>query len=126
MLWTEGLVLLQKRSFQSKLLPGGWGVFGGHVEAGESTSQTAVREIEEELSVSLDPNQLRELCTLEVQRTDALYVTHYFSSELPVALAEISLQEGIGFSLWSKDEIPQLHLAHEDFSAVQNYFDSDR
>ena len=123
-LWKEDLVLLQKRSFQAKLLPGRWGVFGGHIEDGESPIQTAVREIEEELSVSLDPNQRRELCTLRVQRMNALYVAHYYSSRIPVSLKDMSLREGIGFSLWSMDEIPQLHLAHEDFTAVQTHFGS--
>ena len=104
-------------------MPGGWGVFGGHIEGDESPIQTAVREIEEELMIRLDPNNLKELGVIEIQRTISTYVTHYYSSELPVQLSDLSLREGIGMALWAKKEVPLLHLAYEDLTAVMRHFE---
>ena len=122
-LWKDDLVLLQRRSLQVKVMSGGWGVFGGHIEGDESPIQTAVREIEEELMIRLVPKKLKELGTIELQRTNSTYITHYYSSELPVQLSDLSLREGIGFALWAKTEVPLLHLAYEDLTAVMRHFE---
>lgn len=59
----RGSILLIKRAkapFQNKLvLP------GGHVETGESLVAAAVRELEEEVGLHLEPSRLRELVTLD-------------------------------------------------------------
>ncbi len=53
---TKGRVLnVRKRGTHTLMLP------GGKPEPGETTAQTAAREIAEELGITLDPAQLREL-----------------------------------------------------------------
>ena len=51
----EGRVLLQKRSMQKDQFGGMWDTAcAGHVEAGESYSETAPRELQEELGITAD------------------------------------------------------------------------
>ncbi len=63
----DGKILLSRR--QNK----GWGdgmlcIPGGHVEAGETPAEGAVRELQEELGISVDPVELKFLC-LEARRS---------------------------------------------------------
>jgi 8-oxo-dGTP diphosphatase len=55
-------ILLGKRSAERKLYPDVWDMFGGHVEPGEATDQTLVRELQEELGIT--PTQWTFLETL--------------------------------------------------------------
>jgi 8-oxo-dGTP diphosphatase len=55
-------ILLGKRSVERKLYPDVWDMFGGHVEPGEATDQTLVRELQEELGIT--PTQWTFLETL--------------------------------------------------------------
>ena len=55
-------ILLGKRSAERKLYPDVWDMFGGHVELGEATEQTLVRELQEELGIT--PTQWTFLETL--------------------------------------------------------------
>ena len=49
----DGLVLLGKRSSEARSHRGQWDVIGGHCEAGESDEGTLVRELQEELGISV-------------------------------------------------------------------------
>ena len=55
-------ILLGKRSAERTLYPDVWDMFGGHVEPGEATEQTLVRELQEELGIT--PTQWTFLETL--------------------------------------------------------------
>ena len=44
----EGRVLALRRSAQDQWMPGRWGLPGGHINKGESESEAAMRELEEE------------------------------------------------------------------------------
>ena len=51
MLHRDGRWLLQLRDdIDSIIYPGHWGLFGGHVEPGESPADAVQRELEEEIS----------------------------------------------------------------------------
>lgn len=55
-------LLIQKRSVQKESYPGLWEVScSGHVEAGESSLKSAVRELEEELGVKINSEKLKFL-----------------------------------------------------------------
>lgn len=54
----EGQVLLQKRSSTKKHYPNMWALCTGHVEKGESASDAAVRELQEELGVTVSLDHL--------------------------------------------------------------------
>jgi isopentenyl-diphosphate delta-isomerase type 1 len=54
-----GRLLLQKRSARKDRFPGYWDIaVGGHVDAGEGYSESAVRECREELGLVLSANRL--------------------------------------------------------------------
>lgn len=57
-----GRVLLARRSPVRTFLAGAWGVFGGHIEAGESAERALRRELDEELGIL--PLRVRELATI--------------------------------------------------------------
>lgn len=51
--------LVQQRAFDKEFLPGGWDVHLGHVIAGESSVDCAIREIREEIGLDVLPDELR-------------------------------------------------------------------
>ena len=58
----HGGLILQKRSLSKDLEPGRWTVScSGHVDRGESFKEAAVREMEEELGVSIESSSLVDL-----------------------------------------------------------------
>ena len=57
----RGWILLQERDEHPRIDPDCWGLSGGHLEPGETPLEGALRELEEETGVRLDPGQLREV-----------------------------------------------------------------
>jgi isopentenyldiphosphate isomerase len=57
---SAGRVLLQRRSLLKENNPGLWDVsVAGHVSAGESVAEAAVREVEEEIGLRIDASDLQ-------------------------------------------------------------------
>lgn len=54
-------VLLQRRSAKKKYYPNCWALCTGHVEANESVQAAAIREVKEELGISILPSNLHSL-----------------------------------------------------------------
>ena len=64
---SKGEVLLQKRSAEKELHPGLWDTSAaGHISAGESPEEGAVRELHEELGIKIRPNGLQKVMTVWV------------------------------------------------------------
>jgi isopentenyl-diphosphate delta-isomerase len=56
----DGRVLLQRRSLQKENNPGLWDVsVAGHVSAGETVMETALREVEEEIGLRIEQHELQ-------------------------------------------------------------------
>src|SRR4051812_39374188 len=96
----DGRVLLQKRSVRKENNPGMWDVSAaGHVSAGESVTEAAVREVEEELGLHVAASELRHIGTMA--ESSVLNDGTYFDNEIheiflvrrDVDLASLSLQE---------------------------------
>jgi isopentenyldiphosphate isomerase len=59
---SNGEVLLQKRSVKKKLHPGLWDVSAaGHVPAGESIEDAAIREVKEEIGLKIKKSDLKKV-----------------------------------------------------------------
>ena len=57
----ENKIFLQRRSNAKQLFPGRWDLSAtGHVQAGESREEAAIRELEEELGLRVERLTLRE------------------------------------------------------------------
>lgn len=90
-----------------------WGLVGGKVDPGESTLQAIVREVQEEVGITLDPTLLREAFT-QVCPGEVDYLTTTFvypnmgASEL---LDNIKMETGLFFSLITKESLCDIKLS---------------
>ena len=98
-----GEFALQLRSpIPNIVYPDQWGSFGGHIEENEDPNEAALREIEEELSVALDPDKLIFHTNFEMGNEKEYSIFHYLvTSELDHAV----LMEGEDYSFFTAAEI---------------------
>lgn len=74
---SEGALLCHQRSMQKERKPGAWSThLGGHVGAGESYELNAVKELEEEAGINVDPKSLIPWRTTKVEAA-RLWVREY-------------------------------------------------
>ena len=66
----EGLYVVQQRSLQAKHYPGKWDMTGGGVRSGEPPEAAALRELEEELSVTVPREALKPGFSYILDRED--------------------------------------------------------
>jgi 8-oxo-dGTP diphosphatase len=97
MLERQGEWLLQLRDDIPGIVhPGTWGLFGGHLDPGETPEQAVRRELVEEIGWQAGP--LRHWFS----HTDPQRVLHVFRGPLTVPLEELRLMEGQGLTLASQ------------------------
>lgn len=110
----NGKFLVQKRSLKKDVLPGIWDITGGAAKAGEDGRQAALRETEEEIGITLSPEQLHLAARLKRKRS---FVELWFA-KTDVRLQECILQVGEvdEVKLISKKEMVHLitHAKHRD------------
>jgi 8-oxo-dGTP diphosphatase len=101
LLYREGKLLMQLRdNIPTILYPGLWGLFGGHIEAGETPEIAVVREIAEEIAYDLPPDFQK----FDIYGDEIVH-RHVFYAPLTVPVAELNLQEGWDLGLLSLEEI---------------------
>ena len=86
---SKGELLMQKRSDKVDNCPGVWATTGGSVQAGEEPLLTAVRELSEELGLTVSAEELK-YC-LMVRRKDAFCYVYVLKKDVPVE--SLTLQE---------------------------------
>ena len=119
---SNGELLLQKRDLKESIyFPGLWGVFGGACEKNESPAETIIREVSEELKVSIAPPKL--FASVEINSLDMgseLRKRHfyeiYFSEEMK---RNIVLQEGADYAFFNPNQLPEVtEIVPFDLGAV--------
>ena len=85
----KGELLMQKRSDKVDNCPGVWATTGGSVQAGEEPLVTAVRELSEELGLTVSEEEL-QYC-LMVRRPNAYCYIYVLRKDIRVE--ELTLQE---------------------------------
>ena len=101
MLHRDGHWLLQLRDdIDSIIYPGHWGLFGGHVEPGESPTDAVQRELMEEISWA--PSTPLQLWFSDNSGTRT---AHVFRGALTVPLEQLRLKEGQDLRLASLEEL---------------------
>ena len=127
-------VLIQQRSLRKENHPGLWDVSAaGHISAGESPVETAVREVEEELGLRIEPRELQHVATL--RESHVLNGGRYLDNEFheifvvrrDVELASLRLQESeVGdVALVSPDEMRDYEMVPhpEEYRALREIVD---
>jgi 8-oxo-dGTP diphosphatase len=100
MLHRDGRWLVQLRDeIPSIVAPGCWGLFGGHLDPGETPEQALRRELLEE--ISWQPPALEPVMVHHIHRRTA----HVFRAELPIPLTQLQLLEGQDMALVSTEEL---------------------
>jgi 8-oxo-dGTP pyrophosphatase MutT (NUDIX family) len=100
LLQRDGRWLMQLRDeIPSIVAPGCWGLFGGHLDPGETPEQALRRELLEE--ISWQPPELELVMVHHIHRRTA----HVFRAELSVPLAQLTLLEGLDMALVSSEEL---------------------
>ena len=100
MLQQEGRWLLQLRDENPMIVaPGCWGLFGGHLEPGETALIALRRELNEEISWC--PDHLK----IWFRNQDEQRIVHVFTGELSVPLQQLQLREGQDMTLASPEQI---------------------
>ena len=100
MLHRNGRWLMQLRDeIPTIVAPGCWGLFGGHLDPGETPEQALRRELLEE--ISWQPPGLELVMVHHIHRRTA----HVFLSELSVPLEQLQLLEGQDLALVSPEEL---------------------
>ena len=100
MLQRDGRWLIQLRDeIPTIVAPGCWGLFGGHLEPGETPEQALRRELLEE--ISWQPPDLELVMVHPIHRRTA----HVFRGELSVPLEQLQLLEGQDMALVSTEDL---------------------
>ena len=100
LLQRDGRWLMQLRDeIPTIVSPGCWGLFGGHLDPGETPEQALRRELVEE--ISWQPPELELVMVHHIHRRTA----HVFRAELSVPLAQLTLLEGLDMALVSSEEL---------------------
>ena len=100
MLHQEGRWLMQLRDeIPTIVAPGCWGLFGGHLDPGETPEQALRRELLEEISWQPEATEL--VMVHHIHRRTA----HVFRAELSVPLKQLQLLEGQDLALVSTEEL---------------------
>ena len=100
MLQRDGRWLMQLRDeIPSIVAPGCWGLFGGHLDPGETPHQALRRELLEE--IGWQPATLELVMVHHIPRRTA----HVFQAPLSVPLDQLQLLEGQAMALVSAEEL---------------------
>ena len=100
MLQRDGRWLMQLRDeIPTIVAPGCWGLFGGHLDPGETPEQALRRELLEE--ISWQPTVVELVMLHHIHRRTA----HVFLSELSVPLEQLQLLEGQDMALVSAEDL---------------------
>jgi len=87
----DGRILLTQRDLL-KSYPLLWESTGGSVNAGESSINGAIRELEEETGIAVNPADLRYLG--EIKKGNYFLDSYIYTSTKNIEISELSLQQG--------------------------------
>lgn len=114
----QGRTVVQLRDGLS--FGGLWGLFGGWVEAGEEPLQTAIREIHEELSITLVESRLTFIDVYVIHVVHARdFVYHYPVTD---GLANAHLNEGQAFQFMSRAELRRVAMVPHHLELLEWYW----
>ncbi|MBQ7410470.1 MAG: NUDIX domain-containing protein [Clostridia bacterium] len=117
---SKGELLIQKRTPTKKLYPNLWSITSGGTDTGETTLETAFREVKEELGITLKPEEL-ELMMSYKRNHD--FVDVYLAKK-DINLEDIVMQEEeVAEVKWVKpEELEELIKENQTPKSLEMYF----
>jgi 8-oxo-dGTP pyrophosphatase MutT (NUDIX family) len=106
---SERRFLLQKRDRNPSIyFPGMWGLFGGACDDGEAPEQALVREVEEELVVSVASAQFIQRLNIQTDLLGAELRERWFFSTVfsPDMVSRMTLREGESYRFFALADLP--------------------
>ena len=100
--------LLQQRSYDKEFLPGGWDVHLGHVVAGETSMEGIVREIQEEIGLTVPENDIYFSGRIVWEEYHHMIDIYFLETDFDLNNLTLQCGEVIGAKLVSKGEILEL------------------
>jgi 8-oxo-dGTP pyrophosphatase MutT (NUDIX family) len=98
-----------------------WEIPGGGAGKGENVLAAGIREVEEETSVKLNPNQIKELKQMEMNCKGSIYIGHYYLARLDKKPPIVNQWPWILDSRWfSIDKIPT-RIKDNDKKIIQRF-----
>lgn len=117
---SKGELLIQKRTPTKRLYPNLWSITSGGTDSGETTLDTAYREVKEELGITLKPEEL-ELMMSYKRNHD--FVDVYLARK-DIDLKDITMQaEEVADVKWvAVEELENLIKEEQTPKSLQIYF----
>lgn len=123
---SQGSLLIQKRASSKKVCPNLWSITGGKVWAGESSITACLREVKEEIGLSLCERDISFL--YRSVGTNMLFDDYIAIVDFQIDKAALNLSEVSEIKWASLDEIMYLYSCNKfmynkssDFLTVQTY-----
>jgi isopentenyldiphosphate isomerase len=98
-------ILLTQRH-PSKLYPMKWECTCGAVISGEDSFNGALREVEEEIGIKLDPNEGKKI--LRIVRDNTFFDVHLFKKDIETGRTKLQETEVINIKWVTKDELKRM------------------
>ena len=118
---TQDRFLLQLRDGNSTTLGSGqWGIFGGRLEQGETPRYAALREIHEEIGVTLTDGDITAFAKCQSTHGTRLYA---FITPRLIAPIDITLGEGAGFAFLTRDQVKSMPLLPTVATILHHFFE---
>lgn len=102
-------VLLHLRDGHARVYPHKWSFFGGRAEGGETPVENFVREVDEELTINIDPKDCVLLNEYFIPEENLREYSFYVISRLPKSA--MKLTEGADFDWVPLDKVFTYDLA---------------
>jgi len=114
-------LLLYLRDNKSGIpFPNCWDLFGGHVEEGETTEEALIREVKEELGITL--GEFRFFKRYECLTGDAYPNEKFiFAGRINIPIEDMTLFEGERPQYFKRSEIPHVNFANILREVVMDY-----
>ena len=97
----DGKLLFQLRDNKSTISnPNKWAIFGGGIEKKENPKETLIRELNEELNLSVDEKDLKL-----ISKINLIFKKHFIFKTKIKKNQKLTLREGSSMKFFSKKEI---------------------
>jgi 8-oxo-dGTP diphosphatase len=122
--------LLQKRDQSNKIyFPGLWGLFGGACNRDENPFECAIREINEEINISI--SEINLFLKLEIEANSlGLFkrIRYFYVGNMNAELVkQINLNEGCDYDFFSIENLPNpCEIVPIDLAAIMFYYQAKK